>query len=207
MSNNYTAIVDYGVGNLFSLRSSLTAVGADVIVTSSKSELKNAARIILPGVGAFEDAIGKLRESGLCYDILSCVEDGKPLLGICLGMQMLFENSYEYGCHNGLGLIPGDVVPLKDRIGATLKIPHIGWNKLVYNQNDSLFKYIDGDMYAYYVHSYYADTADSYITSSSEYGISVTGSVRNNKVFGTQFHPEKSGKNGLLLLKAFCEEQ
>lgn len=207
MNNNYTAIVDYGVGNLFSLISSLKAIGENVVVTNDSKILRESARIILPGVGAFEDAIGKLRESGLDKEIVHCAADGKPLLGICLGMQMLFEASYEYGTHKGLGLIDGKVVPLRGAIKESLKIPHIGWNKLDYNKNDVLFKYVSGDVYAYYVHSYYAETAKENITSWSEYDIKVTGSVRKGNVYGTQFHPEKSGADGLLLLKAFCEDK
>lgn len=207
MSNNITAIVDYGVGNLFSLRSSLEFLGCDVVVTDKEEELINAKRIILPGVGAFEDAVKKLRQTGLDKTVIECAKNGKPLLGICLGMQMLFDNSLEYGNHKGLGLIPGSVVPLKGKIDAGLKVPHIGWNKLAYKKDEELFKYIDSEAYAYYVHSYYADTDDSYIIADSEYSIRVTGAVRNANVYGTQFHPEKSGKHGLLMLKAFCEKE
>ncbi|MBQ4648839.1 MAG: imidazole glycerol phosphate synthase subunit HisH [Clostridia bacterium] len=207
MSNNVTAIVDYGVGNLFSLRSSLEFLGCDVIVTDKKEELINAKRIILPGVGAFEDAVKKLRQTGLDETVTVCAKNGKPLLGICLGMQMLFDNSLEYGNHKGLGLIPGSVVPLKGKIDADLKVPHIGWNKLAYKKDEDLFKYIDSEAYVYYVHSYYADTDDSYIIANSDYSIKVTGAVKNANVYGTQFHPEKSGKHGLLMLKAFCEKE
>lgn len=207
MDNNITAIIDYGVGNLFSLQSSLRAVGANVVVTNDKQTLKNATRIVLPGVGAFEDAMKKLKDSGMADVVKECAENGKPILGICLGMQLLFDNSLEYGNHKGLGLIPGSVVPLKGRISDTLKVPHIGWNKLTLKEGESLFKYLTGDSFAYYVHSFYADTADEYITAKSEYDIPVTGAVRKDNVFGTQFHPEKSGKCGLLMLKAFCEEE
>lgn len=206
MRNNYTAIIDYGVGNLFSLRSSLESLGETVVVTSNLEEIYSASRVILPGVGAFRDAIGKLKQNGLDKTLCEYASSGKPVLGICLGMQMLFDNSLEYGNYKGLGLIPGSVVPLKGVIPTNLKVPHIGWNKLVYYKEDSLYKHIDGDAYAYYVHSFYADTDKQYITAWSEYGIKVTGSVRNGNVFGTQFHPEKSGTDGLLMLKAFCEE-
>lgn len=206
MNNNVTAIIDYGVGNLFSLRCSLSSVGANVVVTNDKDTLKNAARIILPGVGAFEDAMKKLSTSGMAEVVTECAQNGKPILGICLGMQLLFDNSLEYGNHKGLGLIPGSVVPLKERIPEELKVPHIGWNKLILKEGESLFKYLTGNSFAYYVHSYYADTAEKYITAQSEYGILVTGAVRKANVFGTQFHPEKSGSDGLQMLKAFCEE-
>ena len=204
--NNITAIIDYGVGNLFSLRSSLSSVGADVVVTNNKDILKSAARIILPGVGAFEDAMKKLSVDGMDEVVKDCARSGKPILGICLGMQLLFHNSFEYGNHNGLGLIHGSVIPLKEKIPETLKVPHIGWNKLTLRDGETLFKYLNGDTFAYYVHSYYAATDDKYIIAKSDYGIPVTGAVRNDNVFGTQFHPEKSGTDGLLMLKAFCEE-
>ena len=200
------AIIDYGVGNLFSLKSSFAAIGADVVVTSDPATLAKADRIILPGVGAFEDAAEKLRASGLDKVIYEEVEKGKPLLGICLGMQMLFEKSYEYGEHKGLGLIPGAVKPIKDEISSELKIPHIGWNPLHMSKpKDELFKYInDGDC-VYFVHSYYAAECDEYVIATAEYGKELTAAVRNKNVVGAQFHPEKSGKAGLMILKAFCE--
>ena len=200
------AIIDYGVGNLFSLKSSFAAIGADVVVTSDPTTIAEAERIILPGVGAFEDAAAKLRASGLDKVIYEEVAKGKPLLGICLGMQMLFERSYEYGEHKGLGLIPGSVKPIKDEIPAELKIPHIGWNPLHMSApKDELFKYInDGDC-VYFVHSYYAAECDDYVIATAEYGKELTAAVRNKNVVGAQFHPEKSGKAGLMILKAFCE--
>lgn len=206
MSDNITAVVDYGVGNLFSLSSSLKAVGANAVITSDREVIKASARVILPGVGAFADAYAKLCKAGLDALLSDCAGDGKPILGICLGMQLLFEKSYEYGCHRGLGLIPGEVVPLKGRIDVGLKVPHIGWNKLKYKSEEPTFKYISGTAYAYYVHSYFAETDERYITAVSEYGVSVTGAVRNGNVVGMQYHPEKSGDTGLLMLKAFCEE-
>ncbi len=206
MAKGITAIIDYGVGNLFSLNSSLIACGADCVITCDAKVLKSASRIVLPGVGVFEDAAKKLISTGLVETIKEQVKEGKPLLGICLGMQMLFEKSYEYGEHDGLGLIPGDVIPLKEESEcASLKIPHIGWNYLKLKEGEELFKYLPADNYVYYVHSYYAKTPEQYITSFSEYGINVTGSVRKDNVMGTQFHPEKSGNCGLLMLKAFCE--
>ena len=200
------AIIDYGVGNLFSLKSSFAAIGADVVVTSDPEVIASAERIILPGVGAFEDAAAKLCASGLDKVIYSEVEKGKPLLGICLGMQMLFERSYEYGEHKGLGLIPGSVKPIKDDVSADLKIPHIGWNPLhMSNPKDELFKYIEDGDCVYFVHSYYACDCDEYVIATAEYGKELTAAVRNKNVWGAQFHPEKSGKVGLMILKAFCE--
>ncbi len=201
------AIVDYGVGNLFSLKSSLAAVGADVTVTSDSEVLKNADQIILPGVGAFEDASRKLRESGLDKTIIELAQKGKPLMGICLGMQMLFEKSYEYGEHQGLGLIKGNVVPMKNVILDDLKIPHIGWNPLIFKNQSPLFSGIkDGDC-VYFVHSYYATDCDKSVIATAEYGAELTAAVQTKNVFGCQFHPEKSGNVGLAILKAFTEMQ
>ena len=200
------AIVDYGVGNLFSLKSSLLAIGVDTVVSGDASVIKQADKIILPGVGAFEDAAKKLRESGLSDIVMSEARAGKPILGICLGMQMLFERSFEYGEHIGLGLIPGDVRPIADVIPDGLKIPHIGWNALSFGEVKSpLFKYInDGDC-VYFVHSYYAANCDEYVIAKAEYGAPLTAAVANKNVYGCQFHPEKSGNVGLNILKAFCE--
>lgn len=201
-----TAILDYGVGNLFSLTSSLRAIGAQPVVTRDAATLQSADRIIFPGVGAFADAAAKLRSSGLCDTLLEQARAGKPLLGICLGMQLLFEKSYEYGVHTGLGLIPGEVVPLSGAIDPALKVPHIGWNRLEQTDvHEPLFAALSPDAYVYYVHSFYAKTDARYITATSEYGIPVTGAVRSGNVIGTQFHPEKSGKTGLSILKVFCE--
>ena len=202
-----TVIVDYGVGNLFSLKSSFASLGVDVTVSSRKEDLQNADRIILPGVGAFGDAAEKLRASGLYETLLNEAANGKPLLGICLGMQLLFEKSYEYGEHEGLGLIPGEIRPIADVIPADYKIPHIGWNALDFSENkSSLFRYIkDGD-HVYFVHSFYATGCKDFTIASSEYGAPLTAAVQKGKIFGCQFHPEKSGKVGLSILKAFCEE-
>ncbi|MBO5060760.1 MAG: imidazole glycerol phosphate synthase subunit HisH [Clostridia bacterium] len=200
------AIIDYGVGNLFSLKSSLAAIGADAIITGSCEEIKNADKILLPGVGAFGDAAEKLKNSGLCDIIKSEANNGKPLLGICLGMQLLLEKSYEYGEHEGLGLIKGEIRPISDVIPNNLKIPHIGWNALKFKGEKSrLFKYIkDGD-FVYFVHSYYAADCDEFVTATAEYGSDLTASVENGNVFGCQFHPEKSGDVGLNILRAFNE--
>ncbi len=200
------AIVDYGVGNLFSLKSSFEMLGAEVIVTADAAVLRAADKILLPGVGAFGDAAAKLRESGLDTVVKAEAENGKPLLGICLGMQLLFERGFEYGEHKGLGLIPGNVRPIADVIGNGLKIPHIGWNALQFTEKQSpLFAHIkDGD-YVYFVHSYYATDCVSAVIATAEYGAPLTAAVQNGNVFGCQFHPEKSGAVGLNILRAFCE--
>ncbi len=200
------AIIDYGVGNLFSLNSSFRAVGAEVTVTSDPDVISSAQRIVLPGVGAFSDAAKKLRESRLDHVIYEEVSTGKPLLGICLGMQLLFEKSYEYGEHDGLGLIPGRVCPIKDVIPSNLKIPHIGWNPLHFRMpKDPLFAHVNEGDCVYFVHSFYATDCEPYVIATAEYGAELTAAVRNNNVWGAQFHPEKSGKVGLAMLKAFCE--
>ena len=199
------AIVDYGVGNLFSLRSSLEAIGAEVVVTSDAQVLARADQIILPGVGAFEDAARKLRESGLADVIRDLAARGKPLMGICLGMQMLFDRSFEYGEHEGLGLIPGNVRPIADVIPADYKIPHIGWNALHFRGENPLFSYIKEGDCVYFVHSYYAADCESSVIATAEYGPELTSAVARGNVLGCQFHPEKSGNVGLNILKAFVE--
>ena len=199
------AIVDYGVGNLFSLRSSLAKLGLEAVVTADPEVLRKADRLILPGVGAFADAMAKLEATGL-VPVLQEEAAKKPLLGICLGMQLLFERSYEYGTHAGLGLIPGEVCPLEpDLTDKSLKVPQIGWNALHIVREDPLFRYIQEGEYVYYVHSYYAKSCAESTLAVSEYSIPVTGVVRAGKVYGTQFHPEKSGDTGLRILKAFSE--
>ena len=199
------AIISYGVGNLFSLKSSLAYLGLDAIVTSDPKEIESADRIILPGVGAFADAREKLDATGLVPLLKSEAESGKPLLGICLGMQMLFDKSLEYGVHEGLGLIHGTVAPISADLKTPLKVPHMGWNALDFTRPDPLFKYIkDGD-HVYYVHSYYAKDCAEDTIATSEYSITVTGAVGKGKIYGTQFHPEKSGKVGLAILSAFAE--
>lgn len=199
------AIVDYGVGNLFSLASSLRAIGCEAVVTGDAQMVRAADKLILPGVGAFADAIKKLRDSTLDRVIVEEAQNGKPLLGICLGMQMLFEKSFEYGEHTGLGLIQGQVVPMAGSIPDSLKIPHIGWNALNFKRESPLFQYIhDGD-YVYFVHSYYAADCGQALLATTEYGRELTAAVGDNNVFGCQFHPEKSGSVGLNILRAFCE--
>ncbi len=200
------AIVDYGVGNLFSLTCSFKSIGADICVTSDPLKIAEADRIVLPGVGAFEDAASKLRTSGLDRVIIEECRKGKPLLGICLGMQMLFERSFEYGEHKGLGLIKGSIRPISDVIPKGLKIPHIGWNALSFgDKKDELFKYIDEGDFVYFVHSYYGAECSESTIATAEYGAPLTAAVRSGNVCGVQFHPEKSEKTGLAILRAFCE--
>ena len=202
------AIIDYGVGNLFSLKSSLAQLGQDTVVTADPDTIRKADRLILPGVGAFGDAMDKLVATGL-VPVIRAEAEKKPLLGICLGMQLLFEKSYEYGEHTGLGLIPGEVCPLADDLkDPRLKVPHIGWNRLDIvpgRENDPLFKYTKPGEYVYYVHSFYAKNCAANTLAASEYSIPVTGAVKNSLVYGTQFHPEKSGDTGLRMLRAFAE--
>lgn len=199
------AIIDYGVGNLFSLASSLKAIGYETVVTGDADTIRKADKLILPGVGAFADAVEKLRASSLDSVVIEQAEKGKYLLGICLGMQMLFEKSFEYGEHSGLGLIKGSVVPMEGSLSKELKIPHIGWNALKFKKASPLFKYIkDGDC-VYFVHSYYAENCDESLIATTEYGKELTAAVGKNNIFGCQFHPEKSGNVGLNILKAFCE--
>ena len=194
------AVIDYGVGNLFSLTTSLKYIGADVAVTADKEVLQAADKLILPGVGAFRDARAKLFATGLVDTLYEQVEAGKPLLGICLGMQMLFDKSYEYGEWDGLGLIPGKV----RYIETDLKVPQIGWNSISIKE-DPLFKYTkDGD-FVYYVHSYCATECGQDTIAVSEYHVPITGAVHKGNVWGTQFHPEKSGNVGLGMLRAFNE--
>ena len=199
------AIVDYGVGNLFSLRCSLAAIGADVTVTADPEVLASADQILLPGVGAFGDAAAKLRINGLDQVLIKLAKQGKPLLGICLGMQLLFERSFEYGEHQGLGLIKGSVVGMEGKLPADLKIPHIGWNALRLRKESPLLKNVmEGDC-VYFVHSFYAEDCDEAVIATAEYGREMTAAVGCKNVFGCQFHPEKSGNVGLSILRAFLD--
>ncbi|MBQ3194241.1 MAG: imidazole glycerol phosphate synthase subunit HisH [Oscillospiraceae bacterium] len=195
-------IIDYGVGNLFSLCSSFRAIGEAAFVSGDPAELERADRLVLPGVGAFEDAANKLRSSGLDSFVREQAAAGKPLLGICLGMQMLFEKSFEYGEHEGLGLLKGQVVPMAGRIAQDLKIPHMGWNQLNVQQG-RLLKDVDGQ-FVYFVHSYYAQGCEDSLAATAEYSIPITAAVEQGNIFGCQFHPEKSGNVGLSILRAFC---
>lgn len=200
------AIIDYGVGNLFSLKSSLGMIGADAVVTGDADEIRRADKIILPGVGAFEDAAKKLRATGLDTVVVEQAQNGKVMMGICLGMQLLFERSFEYGEHKGLGLIKGDVIDMRPVIPAELKVPHIGWNALHMTKPEHpLFRYIQNGDCVYFVHSFYAANCDEALIATAEYGEELTAAVASENVIGCQFHPEKSGKVGLNILKAFCE--
>ena len=199
------AIVDYGVGNLFSLECSLNAIGAEVTVTADPAVLRSADQVLLPGVGAFGDAAEKLHATGLDAVLKELAAEGKPLLGICLGMQLLFEKGYEYGEHEGLGLIPGSVRPIRDVIPADYKIPHIAWNALRFRQENPLFKYVKEGDCVYFVHSFYASDCDDHVVATAEYGAELTAAVAKGNVYGCQFHPEKSGNVGLNILKAFAE--
>jgi len=199
------AVINYGVGNLFSLGSSLSAIGTEFVVTSNPYDIKRANKIILPGVGAFSDAVSKLRTLGLDKVIVEEAIRGKHILGICLGMQLLFEKSYEYGEHEGLALLRGKVVDIQSRIPGNLKIPHIGWNYLNVKGEHPIFKYTKQGDYVYFVHSYCAIDCEESLLSTTEYGSQITAAVALDNVTGVQFHPEKSGKTGLGILKAFCE--
>jgi glutamine amidotransferase len=200
------AIVDYGVGNLFSLQSSFAQIGAPVTVTGDAQVLAQADRIILPGVGAFGDAAEKLRQTGLDQVVIAQAAQGKPLMGICLGMQLLFQESFEFGRHPGLGLIPGRVVDMTPDIPSDLKVPHIGWNALHLTKPDHpLFRYTKPGDCVYFVHSFYATDCEDAVLATAEYGKELTAAVGRDNVLGCQFHPEKSGPVGLSILRAFCE--
>ena len=201
------AILDYGVGNLFSLVSSLKMIGADAVVTGDPEVIRAADKLILPGVGAFADAARKLRDSGLDRVLCEEAEKGKEIMGICLGMQLLFEKSYEYGEHRGLGLLSGSVVPMEGQIPRDLKIPHIGWNALHFQKSHKLMKYIKEGDCVYFVHSYYAEGCEDSLLATAEYGRELTAMVGRGNVMGCQFHPEKSGSVGLSILRAFCESE
>lgn len=199
------AIIDYGVGNLFSLKCSFNAIGVETEVTSDPKTIEKARAVVLPGVGAFRDAAKKLTQSGLSESVYKCVEAQKPLLGICLGMQLLFEKSREYGEYPGLGILKGEVCPIENSIPKELKIPHMGWNSLDFTKESPLFKYIKNGDFVYFVHSYSAINCDDSLIATADYGTPLTAAVGKDNVFGCQFHPEKSGKTGLNILKAFCE--
>ena len=199
-------IIDYGVGNLFSLQSSFRSLGQKIVVSGDAELLRQADHIILPGVGAFSDAASKLRECGLDSFVNEQVRIGKPLMGICLGMQMLFEKSYEYGEHEGLGLLKGQVIPMAGLLPEHFKVPHMGWNQLtIMEPSGNLLKDIHTGEYVYFVHSYFADGCADSLAAVTEYGIPMTAAVEKDNIFGCQFHPEKSGEVGLRILNAFCK--
>ena len=200
-------VIDYGVGNLFSLCSSLRWVGAEVEVSADPAVLEKAEKLVLPGVGAFGDAADKLRATGLDQLVIRQAKKGVPVLGICLGMQLLFEESLEYGRHKGLGLLAGRVVPMEGVLPAELKIPHIGWNALQPVAESSLLRDVKAGDCVYFVHSYYATGCEDSLVATAEYGIPLTAMVQKGNVMGCQFHPEKSGPVGLAILRAFCEEE
>ncbi len=198
-------IIDYGVGNLFSLKSSLAYLGIEAEIVNDEASVARCERLILPGVGAFGDAAKALRNSGLDKVVVNAAKNGTPLLGICLGMQLLFEKGLEFGEHDGLGLIPGTVVSIEPLINGN-KIPHIGWNSLSFTENKGdIYKYTPNGEFVYFVHSFHAECPDEYVTARTEYGSMLTASVQNGNVMGAQYHPEKSGDAGLMILKSFCE--
>ena len=201
------AIIDYGVGNLFSLCSSLKYIGREAVITGDVKIIEKCEKILLPGVGAFADAMRKLRDAGLRETVIQEAKKGKPLLGVCLGMQLLFEKSYEFGEYEGLGLIGGEVAPIRRRIPVDYKIPHIGWNKLEFplGVKSPLFKYISEGVHVYFVHSFHAEKCEDEIIATAEYGARLTAAVGRGNIYGTQFHPEKSGDVGLDILRAFAE--
>lgn len=199
------AIVDYGVGNLFSIEQSFRAIGAQITVSADPEVLRSADKLLLPGVGAFGDAAKKLRDSGTAEVVVAQAKAGKPLLGICLGMQLLFDEGYEYGCHKGLGLISGQVRSISEVVPKGLKIPHMGWNALDFTRESRLFSNIHNGDCVYFVHSYYAANCAEATIATAEYGAPLTAAVEKGNVFGCQFHPEKSGAVGLEILRAFCE--
>lgn len=199
-------MVDYGVGNLFSLQSSFAAIGKQVVVSGDPEIIAKATKVILPGVGAFADASQKLKESGLANLLCQMAKKGTPIMGICLGMQLLLEKSYEYGEYEGLGLIPGSVRPIAEKIEKGLKIPHIGWNALTFQgKKHPIFQYINDGDYVYFVHSYYGAQCDESVIATTEYGGILTAAIANGNVCGCQFHPEKSGTVGLNILRGFCD--
>ena len=199
------AIIDYGVGNLFSLVCSFKSIGVEAVVTNRIEEIEAADKLILPGVGAFGDARRKLAESGMDRVILEQAQKGKPILGICLGMQLLFERSNEYGVHQGLGLLTGEVVGMEGVLPAQYKIPHIGWNQLIFKKENPLFRYIQDGDYVYFVHSYFVKDCESSLLATTEYGAELTAAVAKDNIYGCQFHPEKSGGVGLGILRGFAE--
>lgn len=199
------AIVDYGVGNLFSLVFSFKSIGVEVVVTDREEVIAAADKLILPGVGAFGDARRKLAQTGMDKLILQEAKKGKPIMGICLGMQLLFEKGYEYGIHEGLGLLKGEVVSMEGVVPADYKIPHIGWNSLIMKRENPLLRYISNGDHVYFVHSYFVKDCDDSLIATAEYGPELTAAVAKDNIYGCQFHPEKSGTVGLNILRGFAD--
>ena len=202
------AIVDYGVGNIFSLCSSFKYIGADIELTSDVATIRRADKVIFPGVGAFRDAELKLRTTGLDKVVIDEATSGKPFLGICLGMQMMLTKSFEFGEYEGLNIIPGNVVSMEGVVPADFKIPHIGWNKLIFPKDkpkSPIFRYVNEGEHVYFVHSYYCTDCAPDTIATTEYGEELTAAIARDNVFGVQFHPEKSGEVGLNILRAFNE--
>lgn len=203
-----TVIIDYGAGNLYSISRSVEFLGGDFIVSSSLPEIEDAQKLILPGVGAFGDAMERLMATGLVPAIKKKARTGTPLLGICLGMQLLFEKSYEFGEHEGLSLIPGEICSLNQRLADEqnpLKVPHMGWNSLKIKRSSSILRNSKNGDYVYFVHSFYAKTDEENIDAVTEYGIDIPAVVSSDNTYGCQFHPEKSGEAGLKILKSFLD--
>lgn len=195
-------IVDYGLGNLGSVSRGFARAGIETKISRDVDEIKNADSLILPGVGAFRDAINALNELELTQHIKDFAKSGKYLIGICLGMQLLYEKSFEYGEYEGLGLIEGNV----DFLDVDLKVPHMGWNNLKFERdNDDILKFIKEDSYVYFVHSYFVNSSNKELVAFAEYGKKVPGIVRKDNIYGLQFHPEKSGEVGTNILKAYKE--
>lgn len=194
-------ILDYDVGNLDSVLNGFLTVGIKAVISKDPEVIKEADSLILPGVGAFKDAMISLQQSGLIPYIKDHIENGKYLFGICLGMQLLYETSYEFGKYNGLGFIEGEIIRFNDN----LKVPHMGWNDLYFKTNDPVLKYIKEGDFTYFVHSYYVQSNQTEVLAYTNYGVKVPAIIKKGNVYATQFHPEKSGKVGLNILKAYGE--
>jgi glutamine amidotransferase len=200
------AIIDYNMGNLASVQNALVKIGAESKVISDPEDVKNYDKVLLPGVGAFGDAMDHLRQNGMDEAVKEFAKSGKPMLGICLGMQLLFSKSLEFGEHEGLGLIPGEVVPFDDKMfSKPNKVPHMGWNELFVQKITPLFNNLPKEFYLYFVHSFHAVTTDEYVIGKTWYGYEFVSAVQNGNIFGIQPHPEKSHENGLKILRNFVE--
>lgn len=201
-------IIDYGMGNLKSVKKAFDALALETEITSDPEVILKAEKIVLPGVGAFRDAITTLQQTGMSEAIKEVVKKGNPFLGICLGMQLIFEKSYEYGEYEGLGLLPGEIVHFKPsdmrlQDGTSLKVPHMGWNTLEIVKREPLFEGLKQQDFVYFVHSYYLETQADVVSCYTQYGKRIAVAAQKDNVFATQFHPEKSGQVGLQILKNF----